>query len=129
MKISLPDGNWASLRDPKKVSERRRRPIMRAFASVNQEDLKTLHRTDLTDEDQARSVMNPEFVDLMQQVNDLLIIALVDEWSFDAPIEADSVLDLDGETYDALQRAVAPFLTEVMPDFDVSPDPKAPTGA
>lgn len=134
MKLDLGDGNWAHLRDPKKVPERLRRPIVqaltRALADNGGEQLAGLDPKDLQAPDAAAKVsqyLKPEFLTVMADVNDLLVIALVDEWSFDVPVSLDSVLDLPGDEYDALQTGVAPLLKDVLPSFDGDADPKALT--
>jgi len=41
----------------------------------------------------------------------------------------DSVQDLPGRDLDALRTAVSPFLSQLNPDFDPSPDADSPTEA
>lgn len=128
-KIDLPDGEWASLRDPKKVPEKLRRPIMRSVMAATRQsgDFKKLVDAD-NPEDIVKD-LDPSFLETGAELNDLLVVALVEEWSFETPVTVDAVLDLPGDVYDELRKTVAPFITDLLPDFGPSPDPKAPTGS
>jgi hypothetical protein len=68
-----------------------------------------------------------EQVDLVAQSNDLLIVALVEKWSYDLPIVADSLQELPGGVYDALRKAAQALSGDLMPDYSPTPDPTAPT--
>ena len=108
-KVDVP-GGWITLRDPKKVKERDRRPIL-AKAS------------------QLRSSMDSESVDLVgaYELNDLVAVALIEAWSWDVPVSIESLTDLETASYDAIQRATAPMLSAMMPSFEPTPDPESPT--
>lgn len=130
--ITLPSGKTAVLRDPQQVSERARRPVTRLQARIAAGPVGELLRrkdtlTDAEFEAEAMSLMGSEDFALLDEVNDLLIVALVASWSYDAPVTLDSVLDLPQQDYEALKRAVAPHVTALMPDFSTSPDPDSPT--
>ena len=104
---------WVVLRDPQSVSEKHRRPVFE----------KSAEGMGFTEE------ASPEAVRFFNEFNDLLAVALVEEWSFDAPITVEGLLELPGRTYDDVRRLVTPFLGELIPDFGVDPDPKATTGS
>jgi len=108
-KIDVP-GGWIQLRDPKSVKEKVRRPIMGKAASL-------------------RSSMQDDSVDIVgaYELNDLVAIALIEAWSFPGEITTDNLVELDTPAYDAIQRATAPLLNQMMPSFEVTPDPDSPT--
>ena len=115
------EGGWVVLRDPKEVPERLRRPIL-AKASKIGTQAQALANGD-------ESGVDEDTISGMFEFNDLLAIALIKEWSFDAPVTVDNLLDLPANSYDAIQKVVAPLLEPLMPSFSVedSSDPKAPT--
>ena len=138
-KITLPDGGWASLRDPKKVPERLRRPLVtlqrrmlgtdmaKAFEGVD--DVKSLDESKALD--LLRPIIASEDYGMLDDINDLLIVALVEEWSFDLPITVEGSLDLPGDARDALIAACQPLvgpLTGQVEEADIT-DPTSPTGA
>ena len=130
MKVDLPDGAWAHLRDPKQVPERLRRPYASKMQSMAKyKPVFDRIKKAASEEEKAAitAELPPECIEGFSESNDLMVVALVDEWSFDTPVTIDTVLDLPAGQYDALRTAVAPFLSELMPDYGPSPDPKAPT--
>ena len=108
-------GGWVELRNPVEVPERLRRPVV--HASIDAQRFADLEEGDFTGAD-----MNQ-----LQVLNDLVAIALVKEWSFDAAISLDGLLDLPSGAYDELLALVSPQVGELMPNFGVNPDPKVPT--
>lgn len=106
-------GGWVVLREPKMVSERLRRPLLAMTATA-------VGKID-AEENMADSI------DFYSQFNDLLAMALVSSWSFGEQVTLDALLDLPAGTYDAIRELVSPFVTDLMPDFGASPDPKATT--
>ena len=120
-KVSLPDGAWAVLRSPSAVPERLRRPVVKAmFAGI----AAASQTTDNVGQDALAMVDNLE---VYSELNDLVIVARVAEWSFDLPIVLDSILDLPGNAYDHLKLVCAEGLQDMMPDFSLSNDPDSPT--
>jgi hypothetical protein len=63
----------------------------------------------------------------MFEFNDLLAVALISEWSFGSEVSTEALLDLPAETYDAIQKLVAPLVTDLMPSFEVTPEADSPT--
>jgi len=108
-------GGWVELRSPTEVPERLRRPVV--HASIDAQRFADLEEGDFTGED-----MNQ-----LQVLNDLVAIALVSKWSFEADISLDGLLDLPSGSYDELLAIVAPQVGELMPNFGVNPDPKVLT--
>jgi hypothetical protein len=123
-------GGWVVLRDPSTVTERQRRPLTTLAASLS--SYQSMLDPD-NPESQTQIASNPEAIAMFQQFNDLLALALLESWSFAGPdgqplpIAENSLLDLPGAAYDAIQKVVAPMLMSVMPNFDPSPDPASPT--
>lgn len=112
---------WVVLRDPKMVPERSRRPIMAQAASIQKVAREV---TASIDED---SVADKESLLSLYDFNDLVAVALIAEWSWDAPISIDSLQDLPGSDYDEIQKLVSPMISEMMPDFSPDPEPDSPT--
>lgn len=137
--ITLPSGATADLRDVADVTERNRRPIKRiqtklaglpAFTSAVQEAKEQTDGTELTPDQQLKIAAGMgEAFDLLEELNDALVAALVAGWSFGFGVSADAAQDLPGRDLDALRAAVAPFLAQLNPDFDPSPDSASPTEA
>ena len=134
MRVDLPDGAFAELYDPLKVPERKRRPVVaalvafmkdRAAANVPQFDTKAMS------EDEAAALsaqLDPDLLIAADALNDSVVVALVREWSFGA-VSEDVLLDMPADAYKVLSEACAPHLNALMPNFQVSPDPKATTGS
>jgi hypothetical protein len=119
MRVDVFNG-WVELRDPKLVPERLRRPVVQASVSAV-----ALADTDIENPENADKVS--DVIAFYSEFNDLIAIALIDSWSFPETVSIDSLQDLPGATYDDIRKAVAPFITELLPDFSVDPDPKVIT--
>jgi hypothetical protein len=105
---------WIELRDPKSVPERLRRPVFQKSIEGASLDFDT-------------ETADSKAMEFFSEFNDLLAVALISEWSFDAQISVDGLLDLPSRTYDDVRTICAPFLDELIPDFGVDIDPKAST--
>lgn len=106
-RIDVP-GGWIQLRDPKSVKEKVRRPIMAKAAVL-------------------RAAGDEIDVVGAYELNDLISIAVIESWSFPYPVNVESMTELDTPAYDAIQRITAPLLSQMMPSFEVTPDPDSPT--
>lgn len=124
-RVSLPDDQWAELADPKKVSERKRRPYVQAMVAFTQATA-LLPRNE--EGEHPPGSFGPEHSALFNVTLDLLIVALVKAWSFDLPIEQDALQDLPSDCFDALRKAANEKGPALMPDLSVSTDPKASSG-
>lgn len=120
-RVELPGGEWAELRDPRKVSERLRRPILAAQAD--------LRRFGVPGDMESTGAGFGAAMTAYGELNDLMVVALVSAWSLESPVSLESVLDLPGDVYDALRQAVAPFTTDLLPDFGPTVAADSPTGA
>jgi hypothetical protein len=136
--LTLPSGATADLRDAADVTERQRRPIKRiqaqlaalpAFvAAVKEAEAAQQVSGELTPDQQlAIAGGMGEAFDLLEELNDYLIGAVVRGWSYDFPVSADAAQDLPGRDLDALREACAPYLKALMPNFEPNPDPASPT--
>jgi hypothetical protein len=142
--VNLPSGATADLRDVAEVTERQRRPIKRiqaqlaarpAFAAAVKEAqaIAKAAGTDLSPEAELRIAagMGDAF-DLLEDLNDSLVAALVAGWSYGFAVTVDAVQDVPGADLDALRKECAPYLPKLLPDFEPSADtdsPTAPSGA
>ncbi|MGA5819732.1 hypothetical protein ACPC54_17965 [Kitasatospora sp. NPDC094028] len=138
-RIPLP-GGWADLRPVADITERHRRPIRKLStqllghadfaAAVAEMQSSGKDPASLTPDEQLRVAagMGSAFDDL-EAIQDLLVVAAVRGWSFDAvPITVDGLLDLPGQALDALRAAVAPYQGALNPNLrEPSPDPTSPT--
>ena len=70
--------------------------------------------------------MNPDTLDMYSNLNDLLIVARVESWSYDLPVTLDNVLDLPSNAYEILQEVTAKDITEMMPNFTTSDNKDSP---
>lgn len=138
-RINLPSGATTDLRDVADVTERQRRPIKRiqtklaglpAFVNAVEEAKAQTDGVALTPDQQLKIAAGMgEAFDLLEELNDALVVALTAGWSYTFGVSVDAVQDLPGRDLDALRAAVAPFLAQLNPDFDPSPDPASPTVA
>ena len=109
-KVSLPGDAWAQLRDPDTVTERQRKPFVTAIGRVAKAD-----------------GMDDGGMGALFDVQDCLVLAMVQEWSFEFPVTADGLLDLPHKAISALRVECAKFQDELMPDFGPTKDPDTPT--
>lgn len=137
LRVELPRGQHAMLRDPEDVPERLRRPYLDASERL----LGFLAEAGVTDADIAAArggdqdrmaAIGVKAVTggarmIQRGVQDSLIAALVESWSYDKPVSAEAVQDLPGRAYDALCEACEPLAAALNPDFTPNPDPESPT--
>ena len=123
-KVEFP-GGWAKLRDPEDVTERQRRPLAKVRRALLASDVGDVlvERAALGEKADDKEiaklfkpVLNREEWDLLSDSSDLLIVALVEEWSFDTPVTVDEVKNLPGRAYKALRKACDPLLDAVLGD-------------
>ena len=143
-RIELPDGEWAEIRDPKKVPERLRRPAKAASYEIYQSSRKALEGTASTATPEAPPsdawgappvVEMPSAeetaltidLDQIEASVDAGIVALVSSWSFGDTVSLDALLDLPGDAYDALQAAITPLIGEMFQSLEPSTDPETPS--
>lgn len=142
--VTLPSGATADLRAVADVTERQRRPIKRvraqlaarpAFAAAVK-DAQAAEKAaggELTPEAEMRIAagMGDAF-DLLEELNDCLVAAMVAGWSYAFAVSMDCVQDVPGADLDALRAECAPYLSQLLPEFEASAEadsPTAPSGA
>lgn len=137
--ITLPSGATADLRDAVDVTERQRRPIKRIQAKLaalpsfvaaikEAEAAQKSVGGELTPDQQlAIAGGMGEAFDLLEELNDSLIGAVVRGWSYPFAVSVDAAQDLPGRDLDALRTACGPYLRELLPSFEPTPDPNSPT--
>lgn len=122
-KVEFP-GGWAKLRDPEDVPERLRRPLVLVQERIVASDIgdMVLARKEAGEEisnEEAEKLMRPyigsaSWDDFQRTQYDLLIVALVEEWSFEAPINPESLCDIPGRAYKKLRAACEPLMGKVL---------------
>ena len=123
-KIELENGNWAVLRDPVAVPVKLRRPVEKALMAIARGQAKA---SLVQDASTAAANIDEAIIDQFYELNDLLIVARVESWSFDLPINTDSLGELVDEDYKALQKISAENVTSMVPNFGLSNNPDSPT--
>lgn len=118
--ILLPDDGWADLADPKKVTERKRKPVLRAMAAHL-----GVQAAQPVSED-GTGALTEDSIEAMSALSEAVMVALVTAWSFPAPITLDGLQDLPGDAYDALRDACGSFTGALLPSFAADTDPKDP---
>ena len=137
-KIELGNGGWAILRDPAAVPVKLRRPVEKMLMAVGrgqakaaleakQEAIANAKTGDTIDPSTVAANMDSSVIDQFYELNDLLIVARVESWSFDLPINVDSLGDLTQEDYELLQKIAATNVTTMVPNFGMSNNPDSPT--
>jgi len=136
--LTLPSGATADLRDVADVTERMRRPIKRLQAKLtaipefaaavrDAQAAQASGNGELTYDQQVEIAagMGAAF-DVLEDLNDSLCAAMVAGWSFGFAVSVDGMQDLPGRDLDALRKACTPFLAQLNPDFEPSPDDASP---
>ena len=127
-KIELPGDNWAKLRDPDEVTERQRRPLVRLQRKTLLKATNSLEASNISQRE-IMSRLSPEDYDALEEVDDLVIQALVDSWSYDFPPNKEGAVDLPGSARSVLLKACRPLLPRLLgatSDADVL-DTESPT--
>ena len=126
MKINV-TGGWIDLREPEEVPEKLRRPIIKMSVSgvPFAEDWNDLFENP----ENANAESLEAMLDYGSRFNDLVAMAFIRQWSFELPISIDALGDLPGKVYDEIANACKPLISNLMPSFEVDPDPKVITEA
>jgi hypothetical protein len=126
--LELPNGQHALLRDPEMVPEKYRRPYERlrvkmgALTADIPETLPEKERERLA----GLAVMTkaPELID---GLDDALMLALVEAWSYEVPVTLDGLLELPSKAIDTLKRKCRELGPKMMTNFEPTLDPASPT--
>ena len=137
-KIELGNGGWAILRDPAAVPVKLRRPVEKMLMAVGRGQAKAALEAkeaaianaktgDTIDPSAVAATIDSSIIDQFYELNDLLIVARVESWSLDLPINIESLGDLTQEDYELLQKIAAQNVTTMVPNFGLSNNPDSPT--
>jgi hypothetical protein len=137
LRVDLPRGGHALVRDPEEVPERLRRPYLDAVeqataamleAGLTQADLDAA-KEDVPGSRQkvGLAAIRAGARRLQRVAADVLLAALVLEWSFGDTVSADAAQELPGAAYDALVEVCESLAPSLSPDFTPNPDPQSPT--
>ena len=136
--IDLPDGEWALLRNPRKVPERLRNPLRTARARLYRclAEAQTAAAPDAAPgaggafgapPAQPKAEMadpDPEILGpLLYAYGQAAFVALVESWSFPLAVCLETLGDIPGDAFDVLDAALGPLADEVLPSL--GPKPKA----
>lgn len=137
LRVDLPKGQHAMLRDPEDVPERLRRPhldarergaVAMAGAGVTEADAQAAQNGDREAATKVGlAAISSGSRGMKRDADDLLIMALVQSWSYEEPVSVEALQDLPGRAYDLLLKACEPLASAMSPDFSPSPDPESPT--
>ena len=119
MKRENINGGWVDFREPEDVPERLRRKVT-TMSSRAAKIAGKFEADEPTDVEEAELQFLLEF-------NDAVSICLVMGWSFDAPVTVEGLLELPASAYDFIVRHGQANIARLLPNFQVDPDPKAPT--
>ncbi|MHB8490609.1 MAG: hypothetical protein ACYDA6_00120 [Solirubrobacteraceae bacterium] len=137
-RVPLTGEQYAVLCDPVLLSEKRRRPLMRAQRSLSKAGRDALQQVDAQvkaggDQQEALAALELSDADMeaLWVLNDTAAAVLIDEWSFepDCPPSADDVASLPRPDYALLVKAAAPLAVALFADSDPTPDPKVGTAS
>lgn len=136
-KIDLPDGAWARLRDPEEITERQRRPLLRLQRRASLKVAPHLANLGAVNTNTAdflakiAPLLDDEDFNALEDIDDLVIATLVEDWSYEQAVTVDGALDLPSKARRPLIEACRPLLDrllgETSDDDVVNPDsPTAP---
>ena len=139
-RIELPNDQWAIFRDPQFIGVGKRRELAKAMGHIS--DVLVLHwAVKDGDEEMLRKLPRLSIDDYatLWDVTDTLITILVESWSFPFACTVESLVGdppdaVDAATHDALAEATKPYVSVLLPDFEMrlnpktkKPDPDGPT--
>lgn len=146
MRIDLPNGAWAELRDPADVTTRQRRLVEHAGRRLSpgvmnriQAAAQRLEEAKKAGDEEAVKLatlaaseasadLSPEDQDAFDTIRDYGIVALVENWSFAGSVTLDAVLDLPARAGDELRKATDELIGAMFVDPSPDPNPTAPGG-
>lgn len=118
MKRENVNGGWVDFREPEDVPERLRRRVTTMSGRAAQIAGRL--------EGEATQVEQAD-LEFLLEFNDAISICLVMGWSYDTPVDIGGLLELPAHTYDFIVRHGQANIARLLPNFQVDPDPKAPT--
>jgi hypothetical protein len=135
--MSMHTTEWGfafTLTTPDEMSEGKRRPVAYKLVEVFEKfpDEEALPADpDAAVAEVAKPAKDDDFgPDLMRELdelNDLVAVGLLLSWSNEAPISLEALQALPSRDYRAIREKVAPFATQMLPDFSPTPEAGTPT--
>lgn len=153
-RLELPDDNWADIRDPKKVPWGARKPYKRAMvalAEYRNERLEANPELAAKAEgpceacggsgevDGAKcqgcggsgknsaALVSGEALELVDVMQEAAVVALVSDWSYDLPVNAESIQEIPGDAVELLVEHCEPLAGDLFANTDHSRDEDSPT--
>jgi hypothetical protein len=129
-KLDLPSGGWFVIGSTKLITERQRRPVRVCMTKFSDQAQASMQNSE--DGNIPMDALTPADLNLMFEINDLVATALIIKASFIPEGEKctpELVCDLPGADYDAIVKAISPYVGFVMNgvDFDPTLDRSSPT--
>ena len=130
MRIDLPHGEWAELRDPDRIPRKKavrfRSSVYKTSApaaGLSEDELKST-----ADGRQALGALFEEDGNPLDTIVDSMILAVVTEWSL-GDVSTDVIDEMDDATAKALDKHFNEigYLEYLLPDFEPNPDEDSPT--
>jgi hypothetical protein len=129
----LPSGGWVLLRDVKKLTQGQREDAQIAYTEISpgiRELIAAQEGIDEHDlvgkENAANAIEQAATADDMRamfHLNRVIAATIVAAWSFDLPITAESLRELQADDYDELMNAGAKAAPQVLGGVDFGPTP------
>ncbi|MFC0438754.1 hypothetical protein [Kutzneria buriramensis] len=134
--VDLGKHGTATLRDPEDVPEKLRRRVQRAnlASQIFVEELRTRGDIpadiDLSDVDEQTTrtigrIVMTEHPEYMEQQQDAVILALVEDWPFEYPKTAEGLAEIPGTAYDKLLAACKALEPLLSPNLTAPTPPEA----
>jgi hypothetical protein len=98
-RFDLPNGNWADIRDAREVTRKQRKPVQSAYMALRQ--YRSEHEPPQVAEGETPAFA-PEELDLANAINEPMVIALVEAWSYEQPVTLDGLDEIPAPDADAL---------------------------
>jgi len=132
VKIDLPNGAWASLRDPEEIPRKLAKGFRRALFDV----AGPLADTDTSGmtEDEAAGVIGKAMLQsgdalgTMEGLSEAMILAVVEDWSY-GPVDAETMDAMPDAAFSILDKKCGEigYFEKLTPNFSADPDPDSPT--
>ena len=131
MKLDLPNGAWALVREPDEVPRKQARAFRRVLYKLSAgADVDPTLDQEAAAREAGRALLHSDSgLDGIEDMADALVFCAVAEWSY-GPVDAETLDTMPDAAVDAIyQHAVtAGYMDKLMPDFGVNPDEDSPTG-
>lgn len=122
-RVELPGGEWVELRDPRRVTERERRPLKRRFVALAQAGEPGASATVATPLAPQLGGGKHSVADVAAKFSALeeftteMAMFFITAWSYGSEATEDSLLDLPADVYDAIDTAVSERLRVLFPQM------------